>query len=134
MTESSIKNYYKFFAFLNIGFGVIYVFTDNEEELSGRIGAIIFLNIFYHLSYFFIKNLKYDINTINKADSIINYNLRLAMMKLFSFMTMGMSIIIALYLIHSTINGSDFHNLFIIFIPIGLFLGGLSLKLNLYGK
>jgi len=134
MSISEIKKYYKLFALLCLGVSIIMVLTFTQAKLSERIISAIFLNFSYHMTYLFMDNIYFDLKWIKRNNSNFGYNLVKAMMKLFSFMAMISAILIAIYLLYSSVVNHDYFSIYFLFIPIGLFLGGYSLMLKLYGN
>jgi len=134
MSISEIKKYYKLFALLCLGTSIIMIFTFTKANFSERIISAIFLNISYHLTYLFMDNIFFDLKWIKRNNSNFCYNLVKAMMKLFSFMVMTFTIVITIYLLYSSVINHDYFSIYFLFIPIGLFLGGYSLMLKLYGN
>jgi len=134
MSISEIKKYYKLFALLCLGVSIIMVLTFTQAKLSERIISAIFLNFSNHMTYLFMDNTYFDLKWIKRNNSNFGYNLVKAMMKLFSFMAMISAILIAIYLLYSSVANHDYFSIYFLFIPIGLFLGGYSLMLKLYGN
>ena len=132
MKENKIKKYYKIFAFANLGVGVFYILLLNSVPLTERIESVFFGNLWYHLFYFFISKVPIlQLERLKRKNSHLSLGLTFTMVKLIASAAFVMSIFIIIDMIWNVITKADYEQIIELFVPLGLLLGSLQLKLNI---
>lgn len=125
LTSGKIKKYYKLFGYVSLAYSIL-ILVISDGELEERLSEAIAINFVYHMFYHFFR---FPVNFEGKG--IFTYEkIGKPMMKLFSIIGVLAAFGLACYIITSMIALEYSQSLWMIFVPVGMFLGSYSTWLS----
>jgi len=130
MSKNDIRKYYKNFGYINLILSILSLFFIKEIGIIERIIALIVMNLGYHIIYSFFNSL-YGFVSHMRTNNKFNKIGGGFMLKFMSISGILASFLFIYVLISDSLFQNDYQKLFIICIPVSIFLGAYSLWIEI---
>ena len=130
--ENKIKRDLLRIGILNFISSILFLIFAKETDLIERLFGVLAINVGYFMFYFFIGKLVLtQVKWLKKNSKEGIFSLQKKMADFFARGTKIFAFIVVLLLIFTAYSDQNFSILFAIFLPLGIYFGGVQLKAGL---